>query len=98
MYAGLEYPPGTFVPPPLTPDHQSIISTDRWDDPTIQLLYRLAKDICKADYKEQNSKSSALITICKASGSQFAKIAKTISIEPKKASDTLKLVTFTAQI
>ncbi|ORX45502.1 hypothetical protein DM01DRAFT_1266273, partial [Hesseltinella vesiculosa] len=60
----------------LTSEQQSIISIDHWDDPSIQLLCRMAKDIQDGDNDKKNKKVNALTTICEATGSQFAKIAR----------------------
>ncbi|ORX45534.1 hypothetical protein DM01DRAFT_1368701 [Hesseltinella vesiculosa] len=76
----------------LTSGQQSIIGNDHWDDPSIQMLYRIAKDIHSGGEKKENSTLNALIKICETTGSQFTKIASAILGEPKKAMKALVAV------
>ncbi|EIE76720.1 hypothetical protein G6F46_012868 [Rhizopus delemar] len=69
----------------LTSGQQSIISIDRWDDPTITKLYLVAMEMVKNDREAENDKVEALRTICQATQNQFEKISSTIFNNPKRA-------------
>ncbi|KAI9020249.1 hypothetical protein CLU79DRAFT_756374, partial [Phycomyces nitens] len=69
----------------LMSGQQSIISIDRWDDPTIKKLYLVATEMVKNDMKTENDKVEALRTICQATQSQFEKILLTVRDNPNQA-------------
>ncbi|KAG0929667.1 hypothetical protein G6F57_012291 [Rhizopus arrhizus] len=69
----------------LTSGQQSIISIDRWDDPTVTKLYLVAMEMVKNDRKSENDKVEALQTICQATQNQFEKIMTTIFDNPSQA-------------
>ncbi|KAL0073758.1 hypothetical protein J3Q64DRAFT_1640807, partial [Phycomyces blakesleeanus] len=69
----------------LTSGQQSIISIDRWDDPTVTKLYLVAMEMVKKDREAENDKVEALQTICQATQIQFEKILSTIFDNPKQA-------------
>lgn len=84
----------------LISGQQSIISIDRWDDPTIVKLYSIAKELMDDDNKLEDKTLSALRTVCSATHDQFVKISDNIIDKPNLAlkyanagrlySDTLK--------
>jgi thiazole synthase ThiGH ThiG subunit len=69
----------------LTSGQQSIISIDRWDDPTITKLYLVAMEMVKNDKEAETDKVETLQTICQATQSQFEKILSTVFDDPSRA-------------
>ncbi|KAI8333475.1 hypothetical protein BC941DRAFT_462682 [Chlamydoabsidia padenii] len=69
----------------LTSGQQSIISIDRWDDPTITKLYLVAMEMVKNDKETENDKVEALQKICQATQSEFEKILSTVFDNPNQA-------------
>lgn len=69
----------------LTSGQQSIISIDRWDDPTVTKLYLVAMEMVKNDRETEDDKVEALRTICQATQNQFEKILSTVLDNPNRA-------------
>lgn len=65
----------------LTSGQQSIMSIDRWDDPTFTKLYLVAMEMA------ENDRVEALQTICQATQDQFEKITTTVSTTSAKGID-----------
>ncbi|KAI8079958.1 uncharacterized protein BX664DRAFT_269514 [Halteromyces radiatus] len=66
----------------LTSGQQSIISIDRWDDPSVTRLYLVDMKMVKNDRETETDKMEALRTICQTTQSQFEKILSTNCRQP----------------